>query len=65
MRVLVTGASGLIGSAVVPELLSAGHSVVGLARSAVAADAVAATGAQVLPGSLEDVDGLRAAATVV
>jgi nucleoside-diphosphate-sugar epimerase len=62
MRVFVTGASGHIASAVIPELLSAGHQVVGLARSGKAADTVIAAGAAVHRGSLDDLDGLREAA---
>lgn len=65
MRVFVTGASGHIGSAVVPELLSAGHDVMGLARSDSAAEKVAALGADVLRGDLDDVDILGAAAADV
>jgi nucleoside-diphosphate-sugar epimerase len=62
MRVFVTGASGWIGSAVVPELISAGHQVLGLARSDTSAKAVADLGAEVLRGDLNDTDVLRAGA---
>jgi nucleoside-diphosphate-sugar epimerase len=60
MRIFVTGASGWIGSAVVPELISAGHQVLGLARSDASAKAVTDMGAEALRGDLNDTDALRA-----
>ena len=62
MRIFVTGASGWIGSAVVHELIGAGHQVLGLARSDASATAVADVGAEVLRGDLNDTDVLRAGA---
>jgi nucleoside-diphosphate-sugar epimerase len=62
MRIFVTGASGWIGSAVVPELIGTGHQVVGLARSEASADALTGVGAEVQRGTLDDLDVLREAA---
>jgi len=63
MRVFVTGATGFIGSALVPELIQAGHTVLGMTRSERGAETLAKAGADVHHGTLEDIESLKAGAS--